>query len=642
MVSSSAENLQVAAPTAGSSRNTFWGLFFIIVVAVVMYLGALGAYPFLDPDEGRYAEIPREMLHPFETTTTLDAFVTPRLNGIHYFEKPPLFYWLVAGAQTVFGSHEWASRLVPALCGLAMLLLVIVLGWRMGGPRLGLLGGWVQATTILPLAMSRILTIDILVSTCLAWTWGAWWFGYSEENPARKRRWYLLAWVFLALAVMSKGLVALALTGGIIFLFLLLRGELRKLGEMAWLPGLAIFAIIVLPWHIFAARLNGDWAHFYLWEQQFARFLGLGDNREHVKPFSFFFWIFPLGMGAWAAAFIPALIVNCKTWWKPKAQSIDPEKDTKSAVALFLFLWLAVIILFFSASTCKLVPYVLPAYPAGALLVGSLFTGWQTRNRRVRVTTFGIAALGIILAALTVLLIQKIPHYLLTKQQTIPAGEVFPWAWGLIAVLGISAVLLLISVWAWRMQPLALGLVLVLLIPVLFGVVVKVSTYKKIGILARALSFELTKSGYSLPADAKIVDWGYYDQSVSYYLKQRVTLVNTMSELPLAKSDAKYQEYFMRGDDALSSLLADGKPVLINVEYRRLREKETGRVRPAPGDLDLLRAIRDTQSLKPIASNTGNTMFANEAFLRATGLLPWSLADIERTPVLLLPKSARM
>jgi len=281
---------------AEGERSSKVSMILVLTLAAVIYFAGLSGYPLLDPDEGRYAEIPREMLESGD-------FITPHLNYVKYFEKPPLFYWAVAGSMALFGQHEWAVRIVPAMAGFLTVLLIMALGKRFFGMRTGVMAGWVYLTSMVPLILARLPIIDGLFSFFLTATWGAWWLGYAAPAGQIKRLWFCAAWMCMGLACMTKGIAAIALTGLILFAFIIVRRDFNALRAMAWLPGLLIFALIVLPWHLAVSSLNPEFTHFYFVVQHFGRLMA----EEHSRPFWYFLVIFPAGMLFWTALFFPAM-----------------------------------------------------------------------------------------------------------------------------------------------------------------------------------------------------------------------------------------------------------------------------------------------------------------------------------------------
>ncbi len=223
------------------SKNTFGEklsqqrqhLLWITLLCVPLFFMGLGAWGFFDPDEGRYAEMPREMIVRHD-------FITPTLNYFKYFEKPPLLYWAVAGAYQLFGFHEWAARLVPASAALLGVFTAYFLGRRMFGARAGLLGAIVLATSALWVFLARFLVIDMLVSVLIFAALALWWMGHTEAKSARGRLYFLGFWSALALAVLTKGPMAVVLVGATIFIYTALCKNWRAWAKMQWLLGLAV------------------------------------------------------------------------------------------------------------------------------------------------------------------------------------------------------------------------------------------------------------------------------------------------------------------------------------------------------------------------------------------------------------------
>ena len=180
-------------------------------VAIFLFLGRL---PLLDPDEGRYAEIPREMLE-------LGDFITPHLDYVKYFEKPPLHYWLNALSFSLFGQNEFAARFPAALLGLCGILLVYHIGRKLFGRREGLYAALVLGTSIGYQIQARMNIIDMTLTFCMTASLGCILLAMQDEER-RKGLYYHLFYLFAALAVLAKGLIGIVLPGMIIFLFLLL------------------------------------------------------------------------------------------------------------------------------------------------------------------------------------------------------------------------------------------------------------------------------------------------------------------------------------------------------------------------------------------------------------------------------------
>ena len=166
------------------------------------------------------------------------------------------------------------------------------------------MAGWVYTTSMVPLILAPSADNRWPLQPLTHATWGAWWLGYAAPAGHIKRIWFCAAWACMGLACMTKGIAAIALTGLIILAFIILSRDFRALRAMAWLPGLLIFAIIVLPWHLAVNSRNPEFAHYYFVVQHFGRLV----SEEHSRPFWYFLVIFPSGMLFWTALFFPAMV----------------------------------------------------------------------------------------------------------------------------------------------------------------------------------------------------------------------------------------------------------------------------------------------------------------------------------------------
>lgn len=579
----------------------------VMAAAAAVYFTGLSGYPLLDPDEGRYAEIPREMLETGD-------FVTPRLNYVKYFEKPPFFYWCVAGSMALFGAHEWAVRLVPALAGILTVFLIISFGNRFLGMRVGVLAGWVYLTSVIPMILARLPIIDGLFSLLLTATWGAWWSGYRSQDRKRRRRWYCASWACLGLAVMTKGIAAIALTGLIVGVFIAARRDWRALRAMAWLPGLAIFAIIVLPWHLTAGFRNPEFFHFYVVVQHFGRLMG----EEHARPFWYFWVIFPFGMLFWTAYLFPAATAAVKqalgalrlprrgSRGKREAPPLSDEKTGagEGGVSLYLIIWVGAVVGLFSLSRCKLVPYILPAYPAMALLVSRYLVHGGLAKTAVRWCA-GITA---------VLLLALVPvasHYAQTQDMLPLADLKWPVRFGQGALL-LGGILLTVALFKRWVIPVATGIVLIAMMPTALMTVPLAAHYRKVGGFIKAMPDPL-------PEAVRVAEWRNFDQGLSFYTRRRTILVDNIGELEFGSQQGSQREFFLKGEESLKRLAREG-PLLVNVR---------------PGDWP---RVQEWGMFRPVAANSTNVMVGNDAFFRLTGLVPWPDHEVTPPPLLLMPR----
>ncbi|HEY1792701.1 MAG TPA: glycosyltransferase family 39 protein [Opitutaceae bacterium] len=331
--------------------------FLFLVVFGILYGFRLGSAPLVNPDEGRYAEIPREMVSSGD-------WVTPRLDGVPYFEKPPLMYWMVAGLEETLGRSEWSVRSAPALLAVLGILCACAAARRLYGPPAGFWSGFVLGTFALYAGLAHLLGLDLAVTVFMSAALFCF-IAAVQDPPGRRRR--LLFWgmyAAAALATMTKGLIGFLIPGAVMFLWLLLVGEWRRLRPFYLASGLVLFLAIALPWHLLMAQRNPGWAHFYLVYEHFQRFSDKGHGR--FQPFYYFIPVLILGMFPWTGFLWPALRSALAGGWARRKENSE---------AWFLAIWAAFIFLFFSKSQSKLIPYILPVFPPLAVLIGRWLAG---------------------------------------------------------------------------------------------------------------------------------------------------------------------------------------------------------------------------------------------------------------------------
>jgi 4-amino-4-deoxy-L-arabinose transferase-like glycosyltransferase len=344
--------------------------------------------PLLDPDEGRYAEIPREMLASGD-------WVTPRFNDLKYFEKPPLQYWATAMAYQVAGVHQWTSRLWGA--GLAFACLPLVFVWVRR-----LYGALPALAALTALAVSPYFVIvghlNLLDQGFTFWlTAAVLAFAYAQTQPphgAAERRWMLVAWTAAALAVLSKGIVVGVLAGGALIIYSLLERDTRTWRRLHWHIGLPLFLLIAAPWFVLVSARNPSFPGFFFVHEHFARFLTTVHSR--VEPWWFFLPLLLLAVLPWDGSFVQAVRGGgCEPTPPLEAPGNRPFKPRK-----FLLLFCTLTFVFFSASGSKLAPYILPMVPLLAALAGTQVVDLSAFARRAA----GIGAALVTFVALGLLI----------------------------------------------------------------------------------------------------------------------------------------------------------------------------------------------------------------------------------------------
>jgi 4-amino-4-deoxy-L-arabinose transferase-like glycosyltransferase len=340
--------------------------FFLAALTVLSLFFGLGGYGLIDPDEGRYAEIPREMLETGD-------FVTPRLNYVKYFEKPVLHYWLTAASFAALGRNEFVARLVPALCALGGAALVFVLARRRWGWDAGVYAAAVLSSGLLWFAIARLNILDMEVSFFITLSAAGFWLacgdgesGESEKSgePGRSeksRRYLLLFYAGMALATLTKGLIGIVLPGGIVFWTIVFTRRWGLVRRMLYRPGLILFFLLTVPWFIAVCLANGDFFYFFFVQEHFLRYTTSMHNR--YKPFWFFFPVLIAGLAPWSGL-LPGMI---REMFRGGGRE---DGSRERSFEIFLGLWFAVPFVFFSLSGSKLEPYIVPCLPPLAILGG--------------------------------------------------------------------------------------------------------------------------------------------------------------------------------------------------------------------------------------------------------------------------------
>ncbi|MGB8433921.1 MAG: glycosyltransferase family 39 protein, partial [Burkholderiales bacterium] len=334
---------------APASRSLAVG---VLLVLAIGWFATLDVRPLVRADESRYAEISREMVASGD-------WVTPRLNGFKYFEKPPLQYWTTALAFEAFGLSEWTARLWTALTGFLAILATWYFGNRLRGPPVGLLAAAVLASAQLFAALGHFNTLDMGVAAFLAIAVFAFVLAQLDTASATARRgWMLVAWAAAALATLSKGLIGPALPAAALILYVLIERDWRLLTRLHVASGALLFLAISAPWFVAVTRANPEFFHFFFIHEHLERFLTKVHGR--YQPLWYFVPILLGGLIPWTVTLFPALV---RSWRSDCAVRFKPLR--------FLVVWSATVFVFFSVSSSKLPSYILPILPALAVVIGA-------------------------------------------------------------------------------------------------------------------------------------------------------------------------------------------------------------------------------------------------------------------------------
>src|SRR5271166_5456333 len=356
-------------------------LLLIAIAALILYLPGLGRPALWEPDEGRYAEIAREMYLSGD-------YVTPRDDFVRYFEKPPLVYWAEAAAIRIFGVNEFAVRLPAALFSAGQVVVTAALAEVMFGEAVAVLAAIALALSPLFFGFARFATLDPALALFMTAALGA--FYLAARTPdfgsGAGRRWFLVSAAMLALGPLTKGPVALILCGAVALIWILSERRARDIARMPWLLATVVYSAIAVPWFALAAHRNPDFLGFFFWHEHVQRYL---ENTEH-------------GWGPWF--FIP--IVSGVAWpWiffaplglRESRSDGSSELPSHRSKMRFLIIWFVVILVFFSIPRAKLGSYILPALPALSILAGfGMCSLWKIDVRRARRIVTGFSALTLL------------------------------------------------------------------------------------------------------------------------------------------------------------------------------------------------------------------------------------------------------
>lgn len=318
--------------------------------------------PLALPDEGRYAGVAWEMVRSGQ-------WLTPTLDGLPYFHKPPLFYWLTALSIEAFGITDWSLRLASVLGA----VLAAGSGYRLCSrwlsPRSARWFLVVLATLPLFYGGSQYANHDMLVAGFIASSIAlAADALLSSDAGLPWRRTMLLAWTCMALGLLSKGLIGIVLPTAVIFCWLALQRRWRWLATLLWLPGPLLFLAIAAPWFVLMQLKFPEFFHYFFIHQHFERFTQTGFNNR--QPF----WFYPAVLSLLCLPWSPLLLGSLR---------LAPPVGVRRALHQLLWVWVIVITLFFSLPSSKLFGYILPVTPALAMLIADVVEAWTAIRRRL-------------------------------------------------------------------------------------------------------------------------------------------------------------------------------------------------------------------------------------------------------------------
>ena len=555
----------------------------LLGASLLLLLWQLGAYGLIDVDEGRYAEVPREMFASGD-------WLTPRLNFINFFDKPPLLYWGIASSYAVFGVTEWAARLIPALSALLGIGAAYGLGRRMFGPRAGVLSGLILLTSLMWTVMARVVLTDMVVSSLVFCALACWWLAMSDDSIRRRNGYIALFWLSLGLGMLAKGPVAPVLCGGAIFFYVLVCKRWRDLRKMGWIWGVPLLIAVAAPWYFAIALKHPEFNNAFWFEQNFARFFGAIKAVDHSEGPLFLFQYLPLVIFPWSVFALPALFLGWKRVW--------PARSEKQRAAVFLLAAFAFVMLFFSASESKLITYILPVVPPLAILLAAYFDRiWN----EAKLGTFASVCGGLFAA---ILIIGGVVAWFVAPAKLDAKGASDIISHGAALALLIWGLALAFAVCKRDTRALlsatAGGYALCFLVGM--SLVAQIMP----GITTKPLIAQIKPN---IGPNTEILAIGF-SQSLPFYTGKRMRVMGTPDELKHAKavlSDAEKSRWFFQIAPDLKRLMARPTPTFCVIRRNKFLSYET---RAALALLDV------SDQITEVASNDRFVILANRSAAR--------------------------
>lgn len=356
-------------PMRGDRSVSLFAALIVFMVATVACGLRVGAPGLIEPDEGRYAAVGRSMWESRD-------FITPRINGFVYLDKPPLLHWLTALSIGCLGPSEFAVRLSSLLSSAACVALVYAFGRYVQGGHVGVASAIILSSSLMWFAVARVIRYDMLLTLAITATiWWAW-LGFEVGRKGRGR--FYAAALAAGLGVLAKGPIALALPVLVMLPYLTVTGRLRALLTVPWLGVIGILIVIILPWFVLCERENPGTIRFFIFHENLARVRGAIDAGHH-EPWWYFCPVVLCACLPWTM-FLPGALVDavCRTGYCDISQ--------RRAFVLCL-LWLVIPIAFFSVSRVKVATYVLPSLPPAALLIGRYISPPRYKGRWAAIAT---------------------------------------------------------------------------------------------------------------------------------------------------------------------------------------------------------------------------------------------------------------
>jgi 4-amino-4-deoxy-L-arabinose transferase-like glycosyltransferase len=388
-----------------SNRTRTHALLLAGFCAFLFFYG-LGQFGLIGADEPRYAQVAREMLQRHD-------WITPVLGGHPWLEKPPLYYWQAMVAYRILGVSDWAARL-PSAIDATLLVLAVYFFLRRFQPGFELDGALIAASSGGIMGFARAASMDMALAAAFTIGMLSWWTWHDTGKRIYLASFYGL----LALGTLAKGPVAPFLAFLVIVSYAAAVRELRLLWKTFWLPGIILFCVVALPWYFAVQARNPEFFREFIVEHNLGRFSK--NLYHHTEPFWYYLPVTALALLPWTVFAIAGFARSLRKWWAFRKANGASRSDSEYRLRIFATCWLAVPVIFFSISQSKLAGYILPAIPAGALLLAD-YLRHRLEQNHARAVAPWLIILHALLAAAPIVPALLIA-YLIT-QHRLPGGQ---------------------------------------------------------------------------------------------------------------------------------------------------------------------------------------------------------------------------
>lgn len=411
----------VLSHDSSNTRTLLREILLLLGICGFLFFYGLANFGLVGADEPRYAQVAREMLARHD-------WITPTLGGQPWLEKPVLYYWQAMLSYSIFGVSDWAAR-IPAALDASLLVFAIYFFLRKFRPGFALDGALMTASSAAVIGFGRAASTDMPLAAMFGIALLAWYAWYESGKKA-----YLTAfYIFLALGALAKGPVAPFLAAAVILAFAVFKGDYLLLRRTLWIPGILLFVVVAMPWYAAVQIRNPEFFRIFIVQHNLARFST--NLYRHKEPFWYYAPVTLLSLAPWTILWGAALIEILRVWMRERRAMLQGE----DAWNVFLIMWLAVPIAFFSLSQSKLPGYILPAIPAGVLLLADYVR--RRLKDDVPLRSAPLLALHSVLAALPVAPALMVAY--LAQQHRMPWNKATAISFAIATALAIGIMLTL-------------------------------------------------------------------------------------------------------------------------------------------------------------------------------------------------------